>query len=85
MISFLLEGSSSTYLSHFVSKFSSIFAMKHLGDPHYFLGIEYSSGLFLSQTRYTTTDLLSKFHMSCANSVSTPIPVRSNLHSLCLL
>lgn len=56
--------------------------MKHLGDPHYFLGIEYSSGLFLSQTRYTTTDLLSKFHMSCANSVSTPIPVRSNLHSL---
>ncbi|KAK3012794.1 hypothetical protein RJ639_008021 [Escallonia herrerae] len=63
-------------LSSFVDAFSSRFAMKDLGDLHFFLGIEArrdSSGLFLSQTRNTAT-LLQRFDMLGANSVSTPMP-----------
>ncbi|KAK2979067.1 hypothetical protein RJ640_026017 [Escallonia rubra] len=62
-------------LSSFISTLSSRFAMKNLGDLHFFLGIEArhdSSGLFLSQNHYVAT-LLHRFDMLGANSVSTPI------------
>ncbi|KAK2969475.1 hypothetical protein RJ640_022189 [Escallonia rubra] len=71
----ILTGSDPVELPSFVDALSSRFAMKDLGDLHFFLGIEArrdSSGLFLSQTHYTAT-LLQRFDMLGANSDSTPM------------
>jgi histone deacetylase 1/2 len=59
------------------------FALKDLGDLHYFLGIEVKlmeDGLVLSQQKYTS-DILLRAGMSNCKSVSTPI---SNTEKLSL-
>ncbi|XP_019099748.1 PREDICTED: uncharacterized protein LOC109132538 [Camelina sativa] len=56
----------------------SRFAMKDLGNLHYFLGIQaqsYPQGLFLHQTKYTEV-ILHHANMSTCNSCHTPLPQR---------
>jgi histone deacetylase 1/2 len=57
------------------------FALKDLGDLHYFLGIEVKrkpDGLVLSQQRYAT-DVLRRANMWQCNSVDTPISTSEKL------
>ncbi|CAH9088824.1 unnamed protein product [Cuscuta epithymum] len=57
------------------------FAMKDLGDLHYFLGVQAvrsSKGLFLSQHKYMS-GLLSRFHLHTLKSVRTPFATRTSL------
>jgi len=57
------------------------FALKDLGDLHYFLGIEVkklSDGLLLSQGRYAA-DLLARSGMNRAKAVDTPLSVSEKL------
>lgn len=57
------------------------FALKDLGDLHYFLGIEVKKvpdGLVLSQGRYAA-DILTRCRMDKANSVDTPLSVSEKL------
>jgi hypothetical protein len=57
------------------------FALKDLGDLHYFLGIEVTrsrKGLLLRQERYDA-DLLKRVRMSSCKSVSTPLTVSEKL------
>lgn len=53
------------------------FALKDLGDLHYFLGIEVKSsndGLVLSQGMYVV-DILTRIRMDKAKSVDTPLAI----------
>jgi histone deacetylase 1/2 len=57
------------------------FALKDLGDLHYFLGIEVkkqSGGLLLSQGRYAI-DLLTRLGMNKAKAVDTPLSASEKL------
>lgn len=73
----ILTGSSSSLLQSIISKLSSIFALKNLGQLEYFLGIDVKrlphGSLFLSQTKYIR-DLLNRVGMSDAKGISTPLP-----------
>jgi histone deacetylase 1/2 len=57
------------------------FALKDLGDLHYFLGIEVNKvagGLVLTQDKYAS-DLLKKVNMSSCKPVSTPLSTSEKL------
>ena len=57
------------------------FALKDLGDLHYFLGIEVtkvSNGIILTQEKYAN-DLLKRVNMSNCKPVSTPLSVSEKL------
>jgi histone deacetylase 1/2 len=56
------------------------FALKDLGDLHYFLGIEVSSrdGLRLSQGRYVA-DMIQRARMKKRKSINTPLPTTEKL------
>ncbi|KAH9684575.1 hypothetical protein KPL70_013597 [Citrus sinensis] len=61
----LITGSSNAQVTEVISKLSSEFALKDLGDFNYFLGVEVTlsaEGLHLSQTKYVG-DILRKAHM----------------------
>ncbi|KAL9261896.1 Retrovirus-related Pol polyprotein from transposon RE1-like protein, partial [Drosera capensis] len=76
-------GNSHTLLSSFISALSSEFAMKDLGDIHYFLGIQVlriSTGLFLSQDKYIL-DLLCRFGLHTLKSTRSPLACRISLSS----
>lgn len=69
----ILTGSSSTLLSSFISSLSNQFAMKDLGDLHYFFGIQVqldSASIFLSRHEYVD-DLLRKFHLHTVKPIAT--------------
>ena len=70
-------GSSAECISELISKLNALFALKDIGNLHYFLGIEVkqtaAGGLLLSQAKYVQ-DLLKKANMQGCNSCSTPIP-----------
>ncbi|CAH9104474.1 unnamed protein product [Cuscuta epithymum] len=57
------------------------FAMKDLGDVHYFLDIQAKrtpNGLFLSHAEYIS-DLLHRFRLHTVKPVRTPLPSRTTL------
>jgi hypothetical protein len=64
------------------------FALKDLGDLHYFLGIEVTkikNGLLLTQEKYAS-DLLQRVGMSNCKPVATPLSTSENsLHEGTLL
>ncbi|XP_052172155.1 uncharacterized mitochondrial protein AtMg00810-like [Diospyros lotus] len=63
-------------LTALIQDLSRRFAMKDLGDLHYFLGIEVQrscTGLFLSQQKYAS-DLLTKALMHQSKPIATPLP-----------
>ncbi|XP_015162050.1 uncharacterized mitochondrial protein AtMg00810-like [Solanum tuberosum] len=77
----ILTGNHSSLLNRFISLFSRQFAMKDLGDLHYFLGVQAvcsSHGLHLSQQKYIS-DLLLKFHIHTCKPVRTPIAFHSSV------
>lgn len=70
----VLTSSSLSFMQQIVTHLTSKFALKDLGQLHYFLGIEAQStesGLFLTQRKYIT-DLLTKANMLSAKGTSTP-------------
>lgn len=70
----LITGSNTQLINKVITDLNAYFALKNLGDLHYFLGIEAyrdHSGLFLTQSKYIS-DLLSKNHMLHCKSCSTP-------------
>src|SRR5690606_32369386 len=74
----LLTGSDIELLSKLLQALNLRFAMKDLGTPKYFLGIEMQSssdGLFLHQTAYAT-NILHQAAMAECNSMPTPLPSR---------
>ena len=75
----ILIGSHIGLLNQFISRLSNQFAMKDLGDLHFFHGIQAvrtSEGLHLSQQKYIS-DVLHKFHMHTCKPVRTPIASRT--------
>nr|KYP65844.1 Copia protein [Cajanus cajan] len=77
----LLTGNNNDFLHGFISALSSRFALKNLGAPHYFLGVEFipiKSGLFLSQHKYIR-DILEKFDMEGAKPAPTPLSPSATL------
>ena len=76
----ILIGSSISLIFSFIST-PWQFAMKYLGDLHYFLQVHITcspSGLFLSQYNYIS-DLLLKFHLHTCKPVCTPIVAKTTL------
>ncbi|KAL5703600.1 hypothetical protein ACHQM5_022129 [Ranunculus cassubicifolius] len=79
----VLTGSSSDWLTSFISTLGHEFEIKDLGPLHYFLGIEVTStsprtGLHLSQTKYVV-DLLRRTNMLECKPCHTPISAKSQL------
>jgi len=77
----VLTGSSLSALCSFINLLSRQFAMKDLGDLHYFLGVPVTHspvGLFLTQYKYTF-NLLCKFHIHTCKLVHTPSSLRTTL------
>jgi hypothetical protein len=54
------------------------FALKDLGDLHYFLCVEVKRGLVLSQSRYAT-DVLARSSTQKCKAVDTPLPSTQKL------
>jgi hypothetical protein len=72
---------SSSVVTALLSDIQSKFALKDLGDLHYFLGIEVShtkEGIYLSQKKYTT-DILQRVGMTTCKLVNTPLSYSSKL------
>uniref|UniRef100_A0A5B6Z4V3 Reverse transcriptase Ty1/copia-type domain-containing protein n=1 Tax=Davidia involucrata TaxID=16924 RepID=A0A5B6Z4V3_DAVIN len=70
----LITGSSPSLIAALIQKMATAFAIKDLGPLSYFLGIEVtrtSSGLFLSQTKYTT-ELLHRAGMADCKPYASP-------------
>jgi histone deacetylase 1/2 len=72
----LLTGSSSTLLHDLIHKLNSKFALKHMGKPDYFLGIEVkylsNGSILLTQSKYIR-DLLHRANMAEAKGINTPM------------
>jgi hypothetical protein len=77
----LLTGNDASFLHHFIQSLSNRFSLKHMGTPHYFLGIELipsKTGLFLSQHKFIR-DILEKFDMDAAKPTHTPLSTTATL------
>lgn len=77
----LVTGSNSSRIQSLVDDLSKEFAIKDLGDLHYFLGVEvklHSRGIILSQQKYIV-DLLKRTGMDGAKPVSTLMASSSRL------
>jgi hypothetical protein len=74
----IVTSSSSEAITSLLSDLRSDFALKNLGDLHYFLGIEVKKvkdgGILLTQKKYAT-DILAKAGMSKYKTVGTPFPL----------
>ena len=71
----LVTGNDTVQIKHLIHSLNASFALKDLGEIHYFLGIEAThtkAGLHLSQTKYIN-DLLRKSKMSMAKGMHTPM------------
>ncbi|WVY95893.1 hypothetical protein V8G54_028044 [Vigna mungo] len=77
----LLIGNNMVILSAFQRDLAAQFALKDLGTPHHFLGVEIlpvSTGIFLTQHHYIR-DLLQSTAMTDAKPVSTPMSTSCDL------
>ncbi|KAM6582045.1 hypothetical protein CsatB_009047 [Cannabis sativa] len=71
----IVIGSHAKEVSTLISNLSSLFALKDLGNLHYFLGVQITktdNGLHLCQTKYIQ-DLLNRTKMQGAKSSNTPM------------
>lgn len=74
----ILTGSDKDLFSHLIEALSTKFAMKDLGNLHYFLGIQVEateSGMFLHQNKYAE-DILYQAGMAECNPMHTPLPLQ---------
>lgn len=71
-----ITGSISALIHDLINKLHNAFALKKLGQPSYFIGIEVkfcsNGSLLLTQSKYIK-DLLAKVKMNNANGVPTPM------------
>jgi hypothetical protein len=77
----IIASSSSKVVDALMRKLNQEFALKDLGDLHYFLGIEVkrtNKGLLMTQERYAL-DILQCVNMSTCKAVSTPISLCEKL------
>lgn len=82
----VLTGNDNNYIASLLTRLNLVFDMKYLGPLRHFLGVEVnrtSTGLFLSQTKYTK-DILLRTSMLEAKPVGSPysykpsVPDQSN-------
>lgn len=74
----VLTGNNPIYLDSFIDQLGREFAIKDLGQLHYFLGVEvysFSDGLFLSQTKYAR-DLLDRAQVVGCRLISTSMAAK---------
>ena len=79
----ILTGSDLSLIDKLIKNLNTSFALKDLGDLHYFLGIEVfrdATGLYLTQSK-CITDLLAKNHMINCKPCSTP--ASTSVHLSC--
>jgi hypothetical protein len=79
----IVTSSKSHAVTTLLQNLGSDFALKDLGDLHYFLGIEVNKvndGIVLSQDKYTN-DLLQRAGMTMCKPVSTPLATGGKLAS----
>ena len=76
----IIASSSQEAVTSLLRDLEKNFAIKDLGELHYFLGIEVKKahGELLTQERYAT-DLLKRVNLSSCNSVNTPLSVSEKL------
>jgi histone deacetylase 1/2 len=77
----IIAGSSQEAVAALLRDLEKDFAIKDLGELHYFLGIEVKKGhgeLLLTQERYAI-DLLKRVNMSKCNAINTPLAVSEKL------
>jgi hypothetical protein len=77
----VLTGSSAGLLQHIVDHLRAEFAVKDLGELHFFLGIDVkrtATGFYLSQERYAE-DILERVGMANCKPVSTPVDSKGKL------
>nr|XP_051207037.1 uncharacterized mitochondrial protein AtMg00810-like [Lolium perenne] len=81
-LQFLVDGGSSDYaISAVLKDLNDNFAIKYLGDLHYFLGLEVKkipNGLVLTQEKFAH-DLLAKAHMLECKAAPTPLSSSESL------
>ncbi|XP_043687786.1 uncharacterized mitochondrial protein AtMg00810-like [Telopea speciosissima] len=80
----VLTGNNSQFISRFLGQLAKTFAIKDLGNLHYFLGISVqnsSTGLMLSQRQYIL-DLLDRTHMIGCKPISTAMSPSQSLSRL---
>ncbi|KAH9682619.1 retrovirus-related pol polyprotein from transposon RE1 [Citrus sinensis] len=78
----LVTGSDSKLIGNVIQQLHSEFALKELGDFHYFLGIEVTPsvhGIHLSQTKYIG-DILKRANMLDSKGCVTPMSTSEKLH-----
>ena len=74
----VITGNDEDYVISLIKQLSSEFALKELGELHYFLGIEvhkFSGGITLSQSKYAH-DLLTRAKMLDCSHNNTPMPIK---------
>ena len=79
----VLTASSTALLQHIITQLTGEFAMKDLGDLHYFLGIRVTrstAGFFLSQQQYAE-EILERAGMDNCKPAPTPVDTKGKLPS----
>lgn len=79
----IITGDNVILLNSIIAQLSSEFAMKDLGNLHYFLGIEvqyFFGGILLTQKKYAK-DLLARTKLLYSKAVSTPLVPKHDLHA----
>lgn len=74
----IITGKNEEFMEELISKLDSEFALKDLGELHYFLGIEvrhFPGGITLSQGKYTK-DLLSRAKLLDCSHFSTSMALK---------
>ncbi|XP_039780498.1 uncharacterized mitochondrial protein AtMg00810-like [Panicum virgatum] len=77
----IITDSSSALLQRIIAELQAEFALKDMGNLHFFLGVEVTrsaSGFHLSQAQYAE-ELLDRAGMSNCRPISTPIDVKPKL------
>lgn len=78
----LLTGNDNNFLHAFIITLCHKFALKNVGNPHYFLGVKFIATkhcIFLSQHNYIH-EILEKFDVEGEKSTSTPLSPSTTLH-----
>lgn len=78
----IVTGSNPQHINSLISSLHNRFALKDLGDLHYFLGIQVSKtdsgGLLLTQSKYIS-DMLTRVNMAAAKPQPTPMAAGTKL------
>jgi hypothetical protein len=77
----ILTASTTTILHHVVDQLRQAFAIKDLGELHFFLGVQVrrdSAGFHLNQAQYTE-DILERAGMANCKPATTPVEVKPKL------